>query len=160
MHKGKKPMKEEEELTHALYNSFDQEQKKLAGIRRPGQTYLPNRSESVKPFDAKGVSFSEMNNSQQQLLLKLMAAYINNMKLDIAAERMSEIKNVGLKNISFGFSGQSSSGGNHYYRIQGPTFIIEYDCRDGGDHIHAVWRDFSNDFGEDILRQHYKEHKH
>ena len=57
----------------------------------------------------------------------------------------------------FAWSGVTAKGGPHYYRIQAPTFLIEYDCtQDNANHIHSVWRDLSNDWGQDLLRQHYQ----
>ena len=52
---------------------------------------------------------------------------------------------------------QARGGGPNYYRVQGPTFLIEYDnVQNNANHIHAVWRDFNGDFGRDILGEHYK----
>ncbi|MEX2467161.1 MAG: DUF3500 domain-containing protein, partial [Gemmatimonadota bacterium] len=47
---------------------------------------------------------------------------------------------------------------SHYYRVQGPTFLIEYDnTQNGANHIHSVWREFEGDFGRDLLRDHIRE---
>ena len=73
---------------------------------------------------------------------------------------------VGLANqfmnaITFGWAGGLGVGGPHYYRVQGPTFLIEYDnTQNDANHIHSVWRDFGNDFGRDLLRDHYKASPH
>lgn len=57
--------------------------------------------------------------------------------------------------IRFGWAGAAERGKPHYYRIQGPKFLIEYDAsQNDGNHVHTVWRDFSGDFGRDLLRQH------
>jgi hypothetical protein len=62
----------------------------------------------------------------------------------------------GLEQIRFGWAGAIARGRPHYYRIQGPLFLIEYDAsQNDGNHVHTVWRDFSGDFGRDLLRQHY-----
>ena len=59
--------------------------------------------------------------------------------------------------MRFGWAGATERGRQHYYRVQGPRFLIEYDAsQDGGNHIHTVWRDFNGDFGRDLLRQHYE----
>ena len=63
--------------------------------------------------------------------------------------------------LRFGWAGTLEVGGPHYYRVQGPTFVIEYDnVQNGANHIHSVWRDFNGDFGRDILKEHYKAHVH
>ena len=62
----------------------------------------------------------------------------------------------GIDGIRFGWAGATERGRPHYYRIQGPRFLIEYDAsQNDGNHIHTVWRDFQGDFGRDLLREHY-----
>jgi hypothetical protein len=79
------------------------------------------------------------------------------MTADIAAERMERLRKAGLDNIAFAWAGETERGKKHYYRVQGPTFLIEYDnAQNDGNHIHSVWRDFDGDFGRDLLREHLK----
>jgi hypothetical protein len=79
------------------------------------------------------------------------------MEADLAAERMSRIKAAGMNNIRFAWLGDTEQGKKHYYRVQGPTFLIEYDnTQNDANHIHSVWRDFNGDFGRDVLREHLK----
>ena len=79
---------------------------------------------------------------------------------------MARVKQGGIEKIQFGWAGATERGKQHYYRVQGPLFLIEYDAsQDGGNHIHSVWRDFTGDFGRDLLREHYEgakgtAHKH
>ena len=69
--------------------------------------------------------------------------------------RMARLKKAGLEKIAFAWAGEAERGKKHYYRIQGPTFLIEYDnTQNNGNHIHSVWRDFTGDFGRDLLREH------
>jgi hypothetical protein len=80
---------------------------------------------------------------------------------DLAAERMANLKVAGLEKITFAWAGPTDKGAKHYYRVQGPTFLIEYDnTQNDGNHIHAVWRDFRGDFGRDLLREHLREYAH
>ena len=70
---------------------------------------------------------------------------------------LAKIKKAGVEKIIFAWAGEFERGEPHYYRIQGPTFLMEYDnTQNNANHVHAVWRDFENDFGEDILRKHYE----
>ena len=63
----------------------------------------------------------------------------------------------GPRQVAFAWAGETEKGKKHYYRIQGPTFLIEYDnTQNDGNHIHSVWRDFNGDFGRDLLREHLK----
>ena len=69
---------------------------------------------------------------------------------------MEQVKKAGA-NLFFAWAGVEEKGGPHYYRVQGPTFVIEYDnTQNNANHIHSVWRDFSGDFGLDLLKQHYQ----
>jgi hypothetical protein len=77
------------------------------------------------------------------------------MASDIAADRMARLRSAGLDKIGFVWAGESERGKKHYYRVQGPTFLIEFDNTQGnGNHVHSVWRDFQGDFGRDLLREH------
>ncbi len=96
-----------------------------------------------------------MGSQQQALLTKLIEAYTSNMEADLAAERMARIKGAGIDKVRFAWLGETEKGKKHYYSVQGPTFLIEYDnTQNNGNHIHSVWRDFNGDFGRDILREH------
>jgi hypothetical protein len=74
---------------------------------------------------------------------------------DIAADRVAALEKAGLDRVTFAWAGSTVRGEPHYYRVQGPTFLIEFDnTQDDGNHVHAVWRDFDGDFGRDLLRDH------
>lgn len=80
---------------------------------------------------------------------------------DIAADRLTRIEKAGWDKVAFAWAGRLERGQKHYYRVQGPTFLIEYDnTQDDGNHVHSVWRDFNGDFGEDLLREHVKGARH
>ena len=80
---------------------------------------------------------------------------------DIAADRTAKLKKAGAEKIGFVWAGEVERGKKHYYRVQGPTFLIEYDnTQNDGNHIHSVWRDFDGDFGRDLLREHLKSTPH
>ena len=83
------------------------------------------------------------------------------MPQDIADERSKKLRAAGLDKIFFAWAGGVNKGDPHYYRIQGPTFLVEYDdTQNNANHIHSVWRDFNGDFGEDLLREHYQTASH
>ena len=98
-----------------------------------------------------------MTPAQRDLLMKVIDVYAGFMADDVAAERLARLKKAGLEKIAFAWAGEAERGKKHYYRIQGPTFLIEYDnTQNDGNHIHSVWRDFNGDFGRDLLREHVK----
>ena len=75
--------------------------------------------------------------------------------------RLMKISTAGFDSVRFAWLGGLEKGEGHYYRVQGPTFLLEYDnTQNDANHIHAVWRDFEDDFGEDLLRQHYERVPH
>ena len=102
-----------------------------------------------------------MSQNQQQLLHKLINQYLDQFRVELASADRKKIKDAGFEKVSFGWAGQIQPGKPHYFRVQGPTFILEYDnTQNGANHAHVMWRDFKNDFGEDSLRKHYESHPH
>lgn len=74
-----------------------------------------------------------------------------------AAQRRAALERTNFSDVAFAWAGSTRRGEGHYYRIQGPTFLVEYDnTQNGANHIHTVWRDFDGDFGRDLLREHYR----
>ncbi len=97
------------------------------------------------------------NRAQRDLLMKLIETYTVQMADDVAADRLARIKQAGVEKVTFAWAGETEVGKKHYYRIQGPTFLVEYDnTQNDGNHVHSVWRDFTGDFGRDLLREHVK----
>jgi hypothetical protein len=79
----------------------------------------------------------------------------------VAAADWAKIEKAGWNKVSFAWAGGLEPGEGHYYRVQSPKFLLEYDnTQNDANHIHAVWRDLEDDFGEDLLRKHYDESKH
>ena len=109
----------------------------------------------ITPLSPVGIQASAMTAAQRELLMKVIDVYAGFMADDLAADRLARLKKAGLEKIAFAWAGEAERGKKHYYRIQGPTFLIEYDnTQNNGNHIHSVWRDFTNDFGRDLLREH------
>jgi hypothetical protein len=80
---------------------------------------------------------------------------------EIAELRMKKIAKEDMSSLRFGWAGETERNKPHYYRLQGKTFLIEFDnAENNGNHIHLVWRDFNGDFGTDLLKEHYKNSKH
>ena len=103
-----------------------------------------------------GIEFQDLKGKQKKILWKLIHVYLDNMRPEIAQARLDKIEKEGEAGIAFGWAGSEKPGEGHYYRVQGPSFLIEYDNVQGGaNHIHTVWRDFDGDFGRDLLKEHY-----
>jgi hypothetical protein len=94
-------------------------------------------------------------------LLRLLKEYLFRYRKEVAEADLKKIKEKGENKIYFAWAGGLEPGQGHYYRIQGPGFLMEYDnTQNDANHVHTVWRDLENDFGEDLLRQHYERETH
>ncbi len=159
-HKGLQVLKEETETGFALLHSLTKEQLKKAMIdtTAPGDiiTFVNRKALIDHPA---GVFYSEMTTKQQEQLLHLINVYVHRYTKLFAGEMLKEIQQAGLNNLRFAWAGftEPDAGKPNYYRIQGPTIIIEYDnTQNNANHVHSVLRDLKNDFGGDLLLEHYK----
>jgi hypothetical protein len=159
--KGKEILKDESEIAFSLVNSLDADKLKIALI---SETALPeivsSNSRKAMPLTPAGLSYSSMNDQQKALLTKLLDTYVRNYELGFSNKLMEKIKKAGIEKLTFSWAGSLKPGAGYYYRIQGPMLLIELDnTQNNANHVHSVVRDLTNDFGEDILREHYeKEH--
>ena len=156
--KGVRTLAGEEDLARKLLNSLDPEQRKTAIFRNEAyRDIVTGSDEMISPLNPVGISAAELNLSQKELLVKLVDEYVSPLPPEIARQRLEIIRNGGTDQIYFGWAGGVEPGHPHYYRIQGATFLIEYDnVQNSANHIHTVWRDFDGDFGRDLLQEHYR----
>ena len=159
---GLRVLGEREDAARALVMVLDRSQRATAVIDDVAPDDILTGAElSVDPLSPVGVKAAALNPDQRELLMGVISAYTSVMADDIAAERMAGIRGAGLDDIGFVWAGPTERGAKHYYRIQGPTFLIEYDSTQGnGNHVHSVWRDFTGDFGRDLLREHRQASAH
>jgi hypothetical protein len=160
--KGLRVLADEEDLGRALVKSLDDEQRKTAIFSETApKEIITEAQKHVKPLDKTGITAAKMTGGQKDTLLKLIRNYVNRYRADVADDDLKKIGKAGLDKISFAWAGGLEHGEGHYYRVQGPTFLLEYDnTQNNNNHIHAVWRDFDGDFGEDLLRKHYQDTPH
>ena len=103
-----------------------------------------------------GLPASKMTAAQYEKLLALVQVYAENVPPEMAEQRMEKARKQPKDATFFAWAGGTERGGLHYYRIQTPAFLIEFDeTQDNGNHIHSVWRDYDSDFGADLLKMHY-----
>jgi hypothetical protein len=158
--KGKEVLKSETELGFALLNSFTPKQLSIAlsKAEAPGEIITGNSRKAVlKTFE--GLSFAAFNKQQQQIFFQLLSVYIQRYTKKFADDLMQEIESAGLNNLYFLWAGTGAheAGKGYYYRVHGPTILIEYDnTQNKANHIHTVIRDLKHDFGGDELWQHYQ----
>jgi len=155
--KGFRALGEEHDAGWALLESLGEAQRREAVFeaRTYGDIVTANK-DKVEPLDAAGISAAKLDERQRALLWKLIETYARSFEPGLAEARLARAKEGGIEALRFGWAGSTVRGRQHYYRVQGPRFLIEYDAsQNDGNHIHTVWRDFSGDFGRDLLREHY-----
>lgn len=174
---GLRVLKQEEDLARELLASFTAEQRRTAIFDpRTFGDIVTAAKDQVAPLAPVGIAAAQMTDAQKALLLKLISEHANTFEPGLATARMARVRHGrvggegsgeggGFDAIRFGWAGGTERGQPHYYRIQGPLFLIEFDSsQSSGNHIHTVWRDFTGDFGRDLLREHYSAaagtHKH
>ena len=154
--KGVRALKDEELAARALLDSLTDAQKADAIIERDAPNdILSFDKRKVEPLPTSGLQVSKLTKTQKPLLRKLIAVYTSNMAPELAKARTNRLNEAGIDALVFAWAGSSEVGKRHYYRVQGPTALIEYDnTQNDANHIHSVWRDFDGDFGRDLLREH------
>lgn len=160
--KGKEVLKQETDLGFALVNSFTSEQLNkvlIAEIALP--EIVSSNKRTAELLNPTGLSYVNMSTTQKNMLLELLEVYVHNYELGFSHKLMEKINGAGIDKVSFAWAGSLKPGTSNYYRIQGPMLLIEYDnTQNNANHVHTVVRDIANDFGDDILQEHYqKEHK-
>jgi hypothetical protein len=162
LRQGLRALAGEELLARELIKSFDESQRKTAVFEATApKDIITGASRKAKPLEEMGLISGKMTSRQRELLQNLIKEYVYRHRSEVADKDLAKIEKAGLHKIYFAWAGGLEPGEGHYYRVQGPTFLLEYDnVQNNNNHIHAVWRDFESDFGEDLLRKHYEQVKH
>ncbi|MEM9142007.1 MAG: DUF3500 domain-containing protein [Bacteroidota bacterium] len=160
--KGERTLQKEQDLGLELINSLSAEQRKKAIFKKNAyDDIISFVASKVEPMETVGISFADLDAQQQQLLMDLIQAYLAVMPQDLAQKRMNQLQDEKPGHIHFGWAGATVMGQPHYYRIQGKSFLVEFDnTQNNANHIHSVWRDFRDDFGRNLIREHYENSGH
>lgn len=164
--KGRQILKKETEQAFALLKTLSADQRKkavIAPVAYPEIITTNTRTASIEKMD--GLMLSEMNADQRKLFMDLLQIYMANYRVTLAKQQMAKLEKSSLDSLRFAWAGdltpELGEGKGWYYRIHGPTILIEYDnTQTNANHIHTVVRDLTNDWGEDLLREHYKNNPH
>lgn len=155
---GLRTLPAEDDLGFQVIHALDEQQQKIAIVDPTAYKEILTAASRTAALQGQpsGVSVAKMNQRQFDVLRALMEVYARNVSDEIADRRIRQINHAG-RNIFFAWSGGINPGDLHYYRVQTPSFLIEMDdTQDNANHIHSVWRDFTGDFGEDLLHEHYR----
>ena len=155
---GLRVLGEEEELARKLVKSLNDDQRKKGVVQAEApKDILSLALRKAKPLEPAGILLPELDAAQKELLNSIIVLYAERLRPELAADDLGKILKAGVDKIGFAWAGGLERGEPHYYRIQGPTFLIEYDnTQNNANHVHSVWRDFEGDFGDDLLKQHYE----
>jgi len=156
--KGLRVLAREEDLGRELIQSLTADQKKTAIVSAdaPKEILTEASRQAALKGQPSGLEASKMTAHQREIFQNLLDEYCNNMPDPVAQMREDQIKKA-AGNLYFAWAGGEQPGQGHYYRIQSPTFLIEFDdTQDNANHIHSVWRDLKGDFGLDLLKEHYQ----
>ncbi|HZN35891.1 MAG TPA: DUF3500 domain-containing protein [Pirellulaceae bacterium] len=151
--KGTRLLAKEETLAFELLASLSPEQKKVAVIADKALGEVRSAGEPQPPTDAPaGLAAEKLTGQQRGILQSLLDAYCENLPADVVKERREAIEKQGLGQVHFAWAGAQQPGVGHYYRVQGPTFLIEFvntqpdSAGNPANHIHSMWRDMQGDF--------------
>jgi hypothetical protein len=145
-----RPLAAEEDLGRRLLASLAPDQRAAAVVspEAPGDILQANRP-TVRVGPPEGLPAARMPPEQRELLAALLGQYLGRLPDPVAAAEAERFAGAGLDAVHFAWAGGPEPGQPHYYRVQGPGLLIEYDnVQDGANHVHSVWRDPEGDFGQ------------
>jgi len=146
----------EEDLGRELVTMLSPAHRKTATIADTAfADIVTGNDPKVRPLAIEGLAAADMNAAEQQQLRRLIELYTSRLTSDAAKDALARLERAGFGKVHFAWAGGIESGQKHYYRVHGPTLLIEYDdTQNDANHIHTVYRDLERDFGGDVLRQH------
>lgn len=154
---GLRVLASEDDDGRAFVQSLDDGQRTIAVISAsaPGEIITTNQP-TVTPLSPVGISAAQLSPAQKAKLIELIQLYLSRLNPELAEAKWQEITAAGVEALTFAWAGGFERGQANYYRIQGPTFLIEFDnTQNNANHIHTTLREFKGDFGRDLLREHY-----
>jgi hypothetical protein len=182
------PLADDEELGFRFVNSLDAAQRQAAiiyhrpppdlatrmvprigEVERPDPVFNPEPDYVISEEERdvlsyvrsgpKGIPGSALNRIQLDDLAGLVGSFARRLPDEVAGAQLHDLERAGLDNLCFAWAGATEPGQRHYFRVQGPTLLIEHDNTQGnGNHIHSAWRNPTDDFGDDVLAEHYRLH--
>ena len=182
------PLSDNEELGFRLVNSLDAAQRQAAiihhrpppdlaarmvprigEVERPDPVFNPEPDYVISEDERdilsyvrsgpKGIPGSALSRVQLDDLAALVGSFARRLPDEVAGAQLHQLEQAGLDNLSFAWAGGTEPGQRHYFRVQGPALLIEHDNTQGnGNHIHSAWRNPADDFGDDVLAEHYRLH--
>jgi hypothetical protein len=155
---GLRTLEGEEDIARELMLALDAGRRGRATILKEApRDIVTFNNLKADPGAPLGLPASAMSAKQREILNRLLELYVTRSPEDLAESRRKELRAAGLDKVYFGWAGGLERRQGHYYRLQGPTFLVEYDdTQNDANHIHTVWRDLRGDFGfgPNLLAEH------
>jgi hypothetical protein len=115
----------------------------------------PGRELALQRYE--GVALAKLNEAQKGGVMRILELYAGTMRDEIAGPVLAKVREAGIEALHLAWAGSLARGRPHYFRVHGPTALIEYDnTQDGANHVHSVWIDPVGLFGRDLLKAHYQ----
>jgi hypothetical protein len=151
--RGYRTMPREEDAAREIVLSLDRALRRRVVFSSESLTdHLTQNAVRVSPLERVGVLTSDLPSGAQKRVDEIVRTYLANHPPAIARKALARVERAGIDRTRFGWAGSTRPAEPHYYRLQGPTFVLEFDnSRNSGTHIHSVWRDFERDFGRHLL---------
>jgi hypothetical protein len=147
-----RPLGDENDKAFALVNALDDKQRGQAVLNYRVADLVLGPGQDGRTIQPEGLRASAMTPAQQTMLLGIVEEWAGIMTDAYAGPRMAEIRS-NLPETWFAWSGPTTNGSAAYFRVQGPTIVIEYAAQGGVDHIHTIYRDPTNDYGAKLARR-------
>lgn len=147
-HKGMRLLAPDEDVARKLLTALDAEGRRKAILKVPAPfDVLTEVLAQPRKLPLEGLSFAEMSPHAQELLQQVMGIHANRQPKEVAEQLLQEVQEGGMDKVHFAWAGSPLPGQPHYYRIQGPTFVIEFcNAQNRANHSHTVWRSYKGDF--------------
>jgi hypothetical protein len=151
--RGERAMRREEDAAREIVLFVDGRLRRRVVFSSESLTdHVTQNAVRVSPLDPVGVLARDLPSAAQRRVLEIVRTYVANHPPATARRALDRVERAGMARIRFGWAGSLRPGLPHYYRLQGPTFLLEFDnSRNSGTHIHSVWRDFERDYGRHLL---------
>ncbi|WP_305790048.1 DUF3500 domain-containing protein [Symbioplanes lichenis] len=155
-----RPLGATEDLARDLLASLSPDQLPATIIDAVAPSDILSRNLSRVPdIGLAGIPGSALTPAQQDLLRALLGTFIDRIPPALAAAESAKFAGKLLDEVHFAWAGATEPGAPHYYRLQGPSLLAEYDnTQSNANHVHTVWRNPTNDFGDDVLARHLADH--
>jgi hypothetical protein len=151
--RGFRTMPREEDAAREIVRGLDGQLRRRAVFSAESLTdHITQNAVRVSRLEPVGVLTGDLPSAGQKRVLEIVRTYLANHSAAVARDALARVDRAGITRIRFGWAGSTRPGQLHYYRLQGPSFLLEFDnSRNDATHIHSVWRDFQRDFGRNLL---------